>query len=200
MCFAQAITNKHGEFRALQAATQVATLLCNLQKHVACVATQASLCLQQECQFLCRHMYHCDPTCYDYSNGHICKHIHRIHTVARYVQCRNPDNEGQLDLLEQQEDDSSGEGMDYTSCADHQRACMYSMHVCVVACFLMLMCILVDVGLGSITHRAICLHKHSFSMCTYVHNVHFSQCMFFLCRSYALDFACISSLQTMHFN
>ena len=26
-------------------------------------------------------MYHCDQQCYDYSNGHICKHIHRVHSI-----------------------------------------------------------------------------------------------------------------------
>ena len=25
----------------------------------------------------CRHMYSCE--CYDYANGHICKHVHAVH-------------------------------------------------------------------------------------------------------------------------
>ena len=36
-------------------------------------------CSRSECGSLCRHMYDCE--CYDYANGHSCKHIHavRIH-------------------------------------------------------------------------------------------------------------------------
>ena len=26
-------------------------------------------------------MYNCDSTCYDFNNGHICKHIHRVHSL-----------------------------------------------------------------------------------------------------------------------
>ncbi len=28
-------------------------------------------------------MYQCDQ-CYDYSNGHICKHIHRVHSIRSH--------------------------------------------------------------------------------------------------------------------
>ena len=40
-------------------------------------------CSRSECGSLCRHMYDCE--CYDYANGHICKHIHavRIHNHMR---------------------------------------------------------------------------------------------------------------------
>ena len=27
------------------------------------------------------HMYKCDTTCYDFNNAHICKHIHRVHSL-----------------------------------------------------------------------------------------------------------------------
>ena len=56
---------------------------------------------------------------------------------SEVFQCRNPNNEGQLDLLEHQEDDSSGEGMDYTSCADSVQDHQKGMHVqcaCVCCC------------------------------------------------------------------
>lgn len=33
-------------------------------------------CTTPQCKGLCRHMYSCQ--CYDYSNGHICKHIHAV--------------------------------------------------------------------------------------------------------------------------
>ena len=39
------------------------------------------VCSQAECKYLCYHMYSCDHQCYDYSNGHICKHIHRAHSI-----------------------------------------------------------------------------------------------------------------------
>ena len=34
-----------------------------------------------ECKKLCYHIYECDQLCYDYTNGHLCKHIHRVHTI-----------------------------------------------------------------------------------------------------------------------
>ena len=29
-------------------------------------------------------MYKCDERCYDYGNGHICKHIHRVHSLQQH--------------------------------------------------------------------------------------------------------------------
>ena len=57
-------------------------------------------------------MYKCDPSCYDYNNGHICKHVHKVHSVARShsVQRVTPDPEYQ--------DDTSDEEMDYLSYAE----------------------------------------------------------------------------------
>ena len=26
-------------------------------------------------------MYKCDPLCYDYQNGHLCKHVHCVHAL-----------------------------------------------------------------------------------------------------------------------
>jgi len=40
-------------------------------------------CLNPECGFLCCHMYTCDERCYDYGNGHICKHIHQVHSLQQ---------------------------------------------------------------------------------------------------------------------
>ena len=42
---------------------------------------QPTLCTAQECGFVCWHMYKCDKACYDYNNGHVCKHIHRVHSM-----------------------------------------------------------------------------------------------------------------------
>jgi len=39
-------------------------------------------CTASECQFLCRHMYSCDKKCYEFNNGHICKHIHKVHSLV----------------------------------------------------------------------------------------------------------------------
>jgi len=38
-------------------------------------------CTREECRFLCRHMYKCDPLCYDFQNGHLCKHVHCVHVL-----------------------------------------------------------------------------------------------------------------------
>ena len=37
---------------------------------------------QIQCGFLCPHMCSCDDKCYDYNNGHVCKHIHRVHSMT----------------------------------------------------------------------------------------------------------------------
>ena len=42
-----------------------------------------TVCVASECNFLCEHMYKCDTTCYDFNNGHICKHIHRVHSLVK---------------------------------------------------------------------------------------------------------------------
>lgn len=42
---------------------------------------QLIVCTKEECVFLCWHIYACDKTCFDYNNGHICKHIHRVHSM-----------------------------------------------------------------------------------------------------------------------
>ena len=39
------------------------------------------LCTQAECGKLCYYMYSCDVMCYDYNNGHVCEHIHRVHSI-----------------------------------------------------------------------------------------------------------------------
>ena len=43
--------------------------------------TDSLLCKEVQCNFLCRHMYAC--SCYDFQNGHLCKHVHRIHSIIR---------------------------------------------------------------------------------------------------------------------
>ena len=30
--------------------------------------------------YVCYHSYKCDDMCFDYMNGNICKHLHKIHT------------------------------------------------------------------------------------------------------------------------
>ena len=40
-------------------------------------------CNKTECDELCIHMYTCDKTCYDFNNGHLCKHIHRVHSMLQ---------------------------------------------------------------------------------------------------------------------
>ena len=45
------------------------------------VSSSQLTCTQEECKFLCIHMYKCDPLCFDFNNGHLCKHIHRVHSL-----------------------------------------------------------------------------------------------------------------------
>ena len=53
------------------------------------------VCRKTECSFLCPHMYTC--SCYDYNNGHVCKHIHRVHYLhfmAHTLQSESPESKG----------------------------------------------------------------------------------------------------------
>ena len=57
--------------------------------------TDSKVCKRAESSFLCRHMYTC--SCYDYNNGHMCKHIHCVHLlqlISQTVQLMNVENEG----------------------------------------------------------------------------------------------------------
>ena len=47
-----------------------------------CGNSTTSVCTTKEYGFLCYHMYKCSSSCYDYNNGHICKHIHRVHSLV----------------------------------------------------------------------------------------------------------------------
>ena len=89
----------------------IVTQLADICK--VCNDASLTVCLQQECGFLCRHMYKCDTNCYDYNNGHICKHVHRVHSIL--AQSKNIETEK---AIEAQEADSSEEEMDYMSYAD----------------------------------------------------------------------------------
>ena len=37
-------------------------------------------CTASECTYLCRHQISC--TCWDYSEGHLCKHCHKVRAVS----------------------------------------------------------------------------------------------------------------------
>lgn len=37
-------------------------------------------CSAKECVYLCRHILQC--TCYDYKNGHLCKHVHAVKALC----------------------------------------------------------------------------------------------------------------------
>ena len=47
---------------------------------------KGKICAATECKCLCIHMYRCDSRCYSYNNGHICKHIHRVHSLSQIKQ------------------------------------------------------------------------------------------------------------------
>ena len=55
-----------------------------------------SKCKNLPCVNLCYHMYKC--TCIDYSNGYICKHIHKIHSISKVSQMNVNDSQEDGDL------------------------------------------------------------------------------------------------------
>lgn len=55
-----------------------------LKEGSECCTDSHSVCTQAECCRLCYHMYSCAEQCYDYTNGHICKHIHRVHSIKMF--------------------------------------------------------------------------------------------------------------------
>lgn len=52
---------------------------------VECIS-KGLICTATECNSLCIHMYRCDSKCYSFNNGHICKHIHRVHSLSHMTQ------------------------------------------------------------------------------------------------------------------
>ena len=69
-------------------------------------------CTKVECQFLCRHMYKCDPLCYDFQNGHLCKHVHCVHarhaiTNAQAYSISIKESSGESGCSQLQSDDES---------------------------------------------------------------------------------------------
>ena len=109
----QAICKQSWRVQSLSGSNPSGYIITQLEKTCnVCSESSLTVCLQHECGFLCRHMYKCDPSCYDYNNGHICKHVHKVHSVARShsVQHATPDPEYQ--------DDTSDEEMDYLSYAE----------------------------------------------------------------------------------
>ena len=51
-------------------------------------------CTQSECKQLCYYMYTCGMYCYDYTNGNLCKHIHRAHSV--WLKLQDPNHQSSL--------------------------------------------------------------------------------------------------------
>lgn len=61
-----------------------------------CTSQDDKVCMARECNFLCPHMYKCDDKCYHFNNGHICKHIHRVHSLSHIRQLSNPQTESSV--------------------------------------------------------------------------------------------------------
>ena len=61
--------------------------------------TGVQVCMMEECKYLCYHMYKCQ--CYDFKNGHLCKHIHRVHSMKKHDerQTKAEEHECRLDAL-----------------------------------------------------------------------------------------------------
>ena len=51
-------------------------------------------CTKANCLFLCRHMIRC--TCYDYSHGHLCKHVHKVQSMQRGFKNDSLDGTGKV--------------------------------------------------------------------------------------------------------
>ena len=59
-----------------------------------------NVCTLPHCNWLCYHMYACSQQCYSYTNGHICKHIHRVHSLmssAKDMKCEDNSVNQQMD-------------------------------------------------------------------------------------------------------
>lgn len=67
------------------------------------------ICKEPQCAFLCPHMYSCDSKCYDYNNGHVCKHIHRVHSVL----CQSNKPETLIIDVDNDMNDSLGDNISY---------------------------------------------------------------------------------------
>lgn len=53
-------------------------------------------CTQGKCLYLCRHILQC--TCYDYSHGHLCKHVHKVQGIHQTVIEDDESNTGKMTL------------------------------------------------------------------------------------------------------
>ena len=74
-----------------------------------------------KCTFLCVHMYRCDSKCYDFKKGHICKHIHRVHSLNR----SSSSNSTSLELAKKAEENESEKDA-YSSSDDFTEIAAYA--------------------------------------------------------------------------
>ena len=68
--------------------------IVNKVKDTCVECTDSKVCKSAECSFRCQCMYTC--SCYDYNNGHLCKHVHRVHSlnlINHAVQSESIENE-----------------------------------------------------------------------------------------------------------
>lgn len=83
--------------------------------HCTCMCI-GPVCKEKECDVLCYHMYTCDHYCYDYMSGHICKHIHKVHSAtilsssSSCVEDMNDQNGNENVILDLQVDRQNLEG------------------------------------------------------------------------------------------
>ena len=70
------------------------------------------MCMMEECEYLCYHMYKCQ--CYDFKNGHLCKHIHRVHSMKDCERQTKPEeHECRLDSMGDECNMSDVESLEY---------------------------------------------------------------------------------------
>ena len=93
-------------------------------------------CSKAECNQLCIHMYTCDKACYDFNNGHICKHIHRVHSIIQTstTTTEHPKNQAISDELHLEDSDYSFDPLEYAESiippqqGTRNRMYMYTTH------------------------------------------------------------------------
>ena len=75
-------TVEEGEHKWLVQGTRCSYMVVSNQINCTSCSQESNVCVATECKFLCLHMYSCDDACYDFKNGHICPHIHPVHSLA----------------------------------------------------------------------------------------------------------------------
>ena len=94
-------------YQAVYTITETTPPLCEWK------CTGVKVCRMEECEYLCYHMYKCQ--CYDFKNGHLCKHIHCVHSMKKddERQTKREEYECRLDAMGDERNMSDVEPVEY---------------------------------------------------------------------------------------